>query len=152
MFVSSYSTYIDTNRTPKSQESKKEERSTEGSSFAKKLNANPIKLQQQTQNLPINYVSNYKVLNNQQKLQQDMQQNMQKLKFTKMKTFTNAQAAYSDNTKMFSLLIKPRATLNQTPRIDKKMPPQAQEAKASLMKHQMVNTYIANENYYRITA
>ncbi len=153
MFVSSYSTYIDTNRTSKSQESKKEQQiSKEESSFAQKLNATPTKLHTQTLNLPINYVSNYKVLHNQQKLQQDMQQNMQKLKFSKMKTFTNAQVAYSDNTKMFSLLIKPRATLNQTPRIDKKMPLQAQEAKTSLMKHQMVNTYIANENYYRITA
>ena len=152
MFVSSYTTFIDTSRTPKSQESKKEERSTQSSSFAKKLNLTPTKLHTQTQNLPINYISDYKVLNNQQKLQQDAQQNMQKLKFTKIKAFDSAKNTYSDNSKIFSLLIKPKATLNQTPRIDTKMPPQAQEAKTSLMKHQMINTYIANENYYRITA
>ncbi len=152
MFVSSYTTFIDTNRTPKSQESKKEERRTESSSFTKALDPQPTKLQTQTLHLPINYISDYKVLNNQQKLQQDMQKNTQKLKFSKMKTFDSAKNAYSDNSKIFSLLIKPKATLNQTPRIDTKMPPQAQEAKESIMKHKMVNAYIANENYYRITA
>jgi len=152
MFVSSYSTYIDTNRTHKSQETQKEERKTEGSSFAKKLNPNPTQINKQSASLPINYVSDYKVLNNQQKLQQSMQNDMQKLKFSKMKTFDSAKNAYSDNSKIFSLLIKPKATLDQTPRVDKKMPTEAQKAKESIMKHKMINTYIANENYYRITA
>lgn len=149
MFVSSYSTYVDTNRLQKSQ---KEERKTDGSDFAKKLNLNPAKLQQSSTNIPINYISDYKVLNNQQRLQQETQQNTQKLKFSKIKAFDSAKTAYRDNTKIFSLLIKPKATLDQTPRIDEKMPPNAQEAKESIMKHEMVNAYIANENYYRITA
>jgi len=152
MFVSSYSTYIDTNRLQKSQETQKEERKSDSSAFAKKLNLNPAKLQQSSANIPINYISDYKVLNNQQRLQQETQQNTQKLKFTKIKAFDSAKTAYSDNTKIFSLLIKPKATLNQTPRVDKKMPLNAQEAKESIMKHEMVNAYIANENYYRITA
>jgi len=152
MFVSSYSTYIDTNRLQKSQETQKEERKTDSSAFSKQFSVNPAKLPKSTGNLPVNYISNYKVLNNQQKLQQDTQQNMQKLKFSKIKAFDSAKNAYSDNTKIFSLLIKPSATLDQTPRIDKKMPPKAQEAKEVIMKHEMVNTYLENDNYYRITA
>ena len=152
MFVSSYNTYIDTNRLQKSKETQKEERQTDNSAFSKQLKFNPASLQKPTGNFPVNYISDYKVLNNQQKLQQDEQQNMQKLKFSKIKAFDSAKTAYTDNTKLFSLLIKPKATLDQTPKIDKKMPANAQEAKESIMKHQMVNTYIANENYYRITA
>ena len=152
MFVSSYSTYIDTNRLQKSQETQKEEKKTENGAFSKKLNLNLSSLQKSTVNFPINYISDYKVLNNQQKLEQDVAQNRQKQKFSKIQSFDNAKTAYSDNTKIFSLLVKPRATLNQTPRIDKKMPQNAQEAKESIMKHEMINTYIANENYYKITA
>jgi hypothetical protein len=152
MFVSSYSTYIDTNRLQKSQETQKEERKTDSSAFSKQLKFNPTALQKSTGNIPINYISDYKVLNNQQKLQQDTEQNMQKLKFSKIKAFDSAKTAYTDNTKIFSLLVKPSATLDQTPKVDKKMPPKAQEAKEAIMKHQMVNTYLANENYYRITA
>ena len=152
MFVSSYSTYVDTNRLQKSQETKKEERKTDSSAFAKQLKFNPNAPQKQTNQFPVNYISDYKILSNQQKLQQETQQNAQKLKFTKIKAFDSAKNAYTDNTKIFSLLIKPKATLNQTPRIDKEMPPQAQEAKESIMRHQMLNTYIANENYYKKTA
>lgn len=152
MFVSSYSTYIDTNHLQKSKETQKEERKTDSSAFAKQLKFNPNAPQKQANQFPVNYIADYKVLSNQQKLQQETQGNMQKLKFSKLKAFDSAKNAYSDNTKIFSLLIKPKATLDQTPRIDKKMPAQAQEAKESIIRHQMVNTYISNDNYYKITA
>jgi hypothetical protein len=152
MFVSSYSTYVDTNTLQKSKETQKEERKSESSAFAKQLKFNPNALQKQANQSPINYISDYKVLSNQQKLQEQTQHNMQKLKFSKLKAFDSAKSAYSANTKIFSLLIKPKATLDQTPRIDKKMPAEAQEAKESIIRHQMVNTYIANDNYYKITA
>jgi len=53
---------------------------------------------------------------------------------------------------MFSLLVKPKQTINQTPKIDQKMPIEAQDAKESVIRSTMVNAYIANDNYYRITA
>ena len=150
MYVSSYSTYINTNNSEKVQRERQVPQKESNDSFAKLLpTANKI-LNNSTK-LPVDYVSNSKVLSNQQKLQEETQNNS-KMKFSKIKAFVSAKDAYSDNSKIFSLLIKPSATLDQTPKVDKKMPKAAQDAKEAIMKHTMVNTYIANENYYKITA
>ena len=151
MYVSSYSTYINSSSSDKVQKEKDIPQKETKSSFASKISDTPATVLNNSSKLPVNYVSNYKVLNNQQKLQEETQNNS-KLKFSKIKAFVSAKDAYSDNSKIFSLFLKPSATLDQTPKIDKKMPPKAQEAKEAIMKHTMVNTYIANDNYYKITA
>lgn len=151
MYVSSYSTYINSSSSDKVQKESDIPQKETKSSFASKLSDTPATVLNNSSKLPINYVSNYKVLNNQQKLQEETQNNS-KLRFSKIKAFVSAKDAYTDNSKIFSLFLKPSATLDQTPKIDKKMPPKAQEAKEAIMKHTMVNTYIANDNYYKITA
>ena len=151
MYVSSYSTFVNTNSSQKVQREREIPQKESKTSFASKLSPTPDKVLNNTSKLPINYVSNYKVLNNQQKLQEETQNNS-KLRFSKIKAFVSAKDAYTDNSKIFSLLVKPSATLDQTPKIDKKMPQKAQDAKEAIMKHTMVNTYIANDNYYKITA
>jgi len=154
MFVSSYSTYINPNSTEKISREKNEEYKKSSSSFSEKLASKPVEAFSETSLFPINYVSNYKVLNNQQKLQESYQntKNSEKLKFSKFNKLSNAKSAYSENTKLFSLHVKPNITLDQTPKIDKNSPKNHQEAKEQAIRHTMINTYIANENYYKITA
>jgi len=152
MYVSSYSTFINTSSSDRVQREREEPKREGKSSFASNLVKPSTKLLGNSASLPINYVSNYKVLNNQQKLQQDTQQNMEKMKFSKIKAFDSAKNPYTDNTKLFSLLIKPSATLDQTPKIDKKMPQNAQEAKEKFLRNEMINAYVSNDSYYRITA
>ena len=53
---------------------------------------------------------------------------------------------------MFPIIKKPAFTLSQTPKIDEKLPLDVQEAKEKTLRHTMLNTYISNDNYYRITA
>jgi len=151
MFVSSFSTYINTESTARTQQNKVRESKNSTKSFETKLLSKTVKNVDTSPKFPINYISNYKSLNNQQKLQENPQ-NSEKTKFLKLEAKTEAKNAYSNNSKIFSLILPPRATLDQTPRIDKKLPENIQNIKEKNLRHTMVNTYISNENYYRVTA
>jgi hypothetical protein len=155
MFVSSYNTYVNTNATQRTQKERTDTPSEKASSFSTKLSgisapiADVLALKNQ---LPVNYVSDYKVLSNQHKLQQSNGQELAKTKFTQITAQQSAKVAYSDNSQLFSLLTKPKITLDQTPKLNTKLPQKAQEAQEKTLRHTMINTYIANENYYKITA
>jgi len=156
MFVSSYSTYISTNSSQRAEKERVDSTKTKSTSFENKFSAlnsaatKSIAVAQH--NLPVNYVSNYKVMNNQQKLHEQTQQTAQKEKFTKLSGMSSAKIAYKENSTMFSFLIKPKTTLDQTPALDKTLPSKAQETQEKSLRHAMINTYVTNENYYRITA
>lgn len=151
MFVSSFSTYISTNSSNKGGAYKERELKESSESFNNELSRSTILKPYINSNLPIDYVSNYKSFNNQQKLHEQLQdQNSDELK--KLSIFSGAKIAYEENTKMFSLVKKPTFTLSQTPKIDESMPRDLQEAKEKTLRYTMLNTYIANENYYRVTA
>jgi hypothetical protein len=153
MFVSSYNTYISTDTSNKSQRERVDTSKERKSSFDTKLLNNDSKNIVATNNkLPLSYISNYKALSNQQKLQEDLNQNFAKTKFTKINKINNALSAYMENSTMFPLLQKPKLTLNQTLKTDKKLPQDTQKAKESIIRRDMINTYIANDNYYKITA
>jgi hypothetical protein len=154
MYVSSYNTYVSTNSSEKTQRNQTQNTKESSSNFSSKLSlSTPQKsLSQHTQQLPVNYISNYKSLNNQQRLQEDFNKNTQTKKFTKIATMQSAKNAYSENSVLFASLRVPKITLSQTPTVDKKLSLKAQEAQKNALKHTMVNTYIANENYYKITA
>lgn len=156
MFVSSYNTYIDTNASAQVQK-ERAQNSKESSAVFKthihsQMQTDKETLSSQKSQLPLSYVSNYKVMNNQQKLQDAKLNNEQSEKFTKISNQKSANSAYVENSTLFSLVLKPKATLNQTPSVNTTLPPKAQEAQESLLKNKMVNTYIANDNYYKITA
>lgn len=142
MFVSSYNTYIDTGTTKRAQDERSESLKKPSSTFESKLlatNSSEVLLDKK---LPLNYISNYKALNNRQKLEhQELTQNPAKMKFSKLTAMSSASSAYAENTKMFSLIQKPKQTINQTPKLDSNLP-----------KVQMINAYISNDNYHRITA
>ena len=151
MYVSSFSTYINTESTARTQQNRVSDSKSSVESFETKLLSKTVKNVDTSPKFPINYISNYKSLNNQQKLQENPQSN-EKTKFLKLEAEAEAKNAYSDNSKIFSLILAPRATLDQTPIIDKKLPQDIRDIKEKNLRHTMVNTYISNENYYKITA
>lgn len=154
MFVSSYSTYIDTTTTKRVQNDKEDTKKKESKSpFDTKLLQNISKDVNIGKEIPLNYISNYKALNNRQKLlQQDSQLTKSKMTFTKLSSMDSASIAYTTNSKMFSLVQKPKQTINQTPRVDKNLKEVTQEKQEALMRTKMIKAYVSNENYYRITA
>jgi hypothetical protein len=151
MFVSSYNTYVNTTNSTKSSELRRSDDKEKSDSFSKSLSDSTILKPYNDKNLPINYISNYKSFHNHQRLQEHLQsQNEYNLK--QLNTLNSAKIAYDENSKMFPLAKKPSSSLSQTPKIDEKLPPKDQEAKEKVIRHVMVNTYISNDNYYRITA
>jgi len=151
MFVSSFSTYVHTANTNKSGDFKKSDEKEKSESFSKSLSDLTILKPYSDKSLPINYISNYKSFHNHQKLQEHLE-SQSEYKLKQLSTLNSAKIAYDENSKMFSLARKPSLSLSQTPKIDEKLPRQEQEAKEKTLRHSMINTYISNDNYYRITA
>lgn len=165
MFVSSYSTYINTNASDKIQKERSDAQKTITSSFESALESQTVdkslSIIPARNQLPVNYISNYKALNNQQKLQREQTlegdipkettKSVAQTKFTALSTLQVAQVAYKENFQLFPLRTKPKVTLSQTPKLS------SSDSKESLLqqktlRHIMVNTYIANDSYYKITA
>jgi len=151
MFVSSYNTYISTNNSQKDTNQKIDKPKASASSFDSKLKQNEVLESKNTQNLPITYISNYKAFSNKQKLQEEFQ-NKDAAKYTKINAIKSAKEAYKDNSIMFSLFLEPKATQSQTPSIDATLPSDLQKLQEKQLRHTMVNTYLANDKYYQITA
>jgi len=151
VFVSTYSTYIGSNSSNKTDSYKIKEPKSESESFSKELSSSAIVKSHTNKNLPIDYISNYKSFNNQQKLQEQLQ-TQSELQLKHLTTTINAKAAYDGNITMFSLVRKPALPLNQTPKIDERLPRDIKEIKEKNLRHVMVNTYEANDRYFQITA
>ena len=154
MFVSSYSTYIDTTTTKHIQNERNDtEKKVSKVPFESKLLQNVSKNVNVGNSIPLNYISNYKALNNQQKLSnQELLQEKAKTKFTKLSSMDSASVAYTSNSRMFSLVQKPKQTIDQTPRVDANLTSPAQEKQETFLRTKMINAYVSNENYYNITA
>jgi len=151
MYVSSFSTYVtsDSPRKTQSDYPKKSQSTTE--SFKAELLSKTVNSTDNSLKLPINYISNYKTLNNQQKLQIEPQSSNE-VEFAKLQSINSAKSAYDDNSKIFSLLLVPKPALEQTLTVDKRLPQEIQNVQEENLRSSMINTYISNENYYRITA
>ena len=151
MFVSSYSTYINTSTSDKTNKLKIDTQKDELKPFSSELSKSTSVETYSVKKLPIDYVSNYKTFNNQQKMQdQTIIQEEQKLK--KISTLNSAKTAYEDNSKIFSPFKKPTVTLSQTSQSDRRQPKNIQDIQISNLKNTMLNTYIENDSYYKITA
>jgi hypothetical protein len=150
MFVSSYSTYIDTTKINRLKKPINTQDKNFSEKFSKELSKSII-IPKATQSFPIDYVSNYKTFQNQQKLNYNFK-NQDLAKFIKDSTQQNAKTSYTQNSKMFSLIQKPLGTLNQTPKIDKTLPSNLQELKKHFIRRDMINTYISNQSYYNLTS
>jgi len=73
--------------------------------------------------------------------------------FQKIKNYTNAKVAYNQSDVIFSLMQKPKSAIGSTKAtLDFTLPKEAQKAKETLFRKEMINTYLENDNYYKITA
>ena len=148
MFVSSYNTYLTQKPSTKIEENT-QKKATKGFLTQKQPFATQLQKEVSASiKIPINYISNYKSLYNQQLLQQQNSLNKEylKTKFSKINKMTKAENAYNENLQLFSLLQKPKIALVAEPRISKKL------EQNNAIKQKFINTYIANDNYYKITA
>lgn len=153
MFVSTYSTFVQTHSLDKTQKNREFESSREPFprylELDKEHSKNSIAISSTPKKeLPLSYISNYKVINNQQKLQNKNEQTKEITRFEQIHTQKSAQSAYSQNSVLFASLRTPKLTLSQTPYIDPKLPAALQQAQEKMLKREMISTYRANQNYY----
>ncbi|WP_373069350.1 hypothetical protein [Sulfurimonas sp.] len=156
MFVSTYSTYLNANSVNKSAK----ERELNSSSSSSKLFENALKTSTLSSNkplvnIPVNYISHNKIMSTKERLNEQLKQNSIEAniqKFTNINSKIHAPSSYADNTKMFSLMLKEQQTLKGKDPINKDLPKEIQELKESNLRTTMVNTYLENDKYYRITA
>ncbi len=151
MFVSSYTTYVSANTSDKINQKHIDNKKDESKLFATKLLETQVQKLHTNKNLPIDYVHNYKSFNNQQKLQEGIK-TPDEIKFQKAKDMKNAKSAYEENSKIFSLLKKPTMTLSNINSLGNSLPQNIQEIKNKNLQNIMVNTYLENDKYYKITA
>lgn len=153
MFVSTYSTFIQNHSLDKTHKNREFDSSKESFSRYSELQKEHSKKLAELPNtpkkeLPLNYISNYKAINNQQKLQHKEEETKQNTRFKQIHTQKSAQSAYSENSILFASLRKPKLTLSQTPSIDTKLPSSLQQAQEKILKREMISTYLANQNYF----
>lgn len=144
MFVSSYNTYIGTNANEKINKPNFDSQKTQNKSFANSLQSSSILVAYDSKNIPINYISNYKSFYNKQKLQDNQEKTKDELEFKKISDFKNAKISYENNSNLFSFMRVPKSSINQTPKIN--------QVNILNVRHTMVNTYLANDKYYQISA
>ena len=154
MFVSSYNTYIHTNTTDKSNKTKDSSVPKNNSkSFASKLHHTSQLASSHIKNTPINYINNSKIFNNRQKLQQNMESRKELTNVNKFNTIASqntAKVSYIANSIMFSIVAKPKPSLaNNT---HSTLTSKKDENILLKEKVSAINTYLANDRYYRITA
>jgi hypothetical protein len=156
MFVSSYSTYIQTNASNKNVRQKESEYENR-SAFSSKLYEKTPAVATNGASLPVDYIAKNNnfytklFLENHQD-QQSAQTKELTHKFIDQSTLQDAKKAYTQAPKMTSLFRETFLALDKTQLEEAKPSQNTQDFKDAKMRKLMINTYIANENYYKITA
>jgi len=160
MFVSSYKTYLPVPSATKSEVPK----AKEGTLSQEKNNTfSPLLSTQEPQQQKLQertFQDSQQESPQQQKapssytLLRQKEQNPELRSFSSMKKLQDAQNAYTASSQStFAFLSKPKNALATTPSTaPSALPQEAKTAKESFLRAEMVNTYVENENYYRITA
>ncbi|MBU1659491.1 hypothetical protein KKG72_10655 [bacterium] len=161
MFISSYNTYASSGTSDKGRRYDADKRLEDVSLYFKRTDSAERK-SDNSFNLPVNYIlkRNFDTKLEPEFQKQQLQNPKEQdsihdtiKKFTNYQTLQNAKTAYEENSKLFSIFSKkPHLTQNQTPNTDKRLPKDIQEIKEKNMRNTMVNTYLANDKYYQITA
>jgi uncharacterized protein YcbK (DUF882 family) len=158
MFVSSYSTFIPTALSDRTN-SIKETKNREGSSFEERLSKETL-APKRVANFPVDYVAKNSGFWQKYEVQREIQKNTQESKEEKktslqnVQKFQSAEQAYSEGVKKFAFVLRntKATTIDQTPKIDATLPSEIQEIKESKLRHTMVNTYLSNDRYYQLTS
>lgn len=148
MFISTYNTYINTDTSEKLHKASVSKYKDKSEAFAPELLVDKVSTPNTSKSLPVDYVSNYKFIYN----QQEQTKNQDVIKFKKIKDMSVAKTAYEDNSAVFSLIKKPTVTFSEPVKSTKELPQNIQELKEHNLRNVMVNTYLANDKYYQITA
>lgn len=152
MFVSSYSTYISSSNIEKNDRYKTKESSSstsQSASFEDILHSDAASKNSLSEPLFTNYIASYRFLTSKEKFQQDFSNSFE---YKKLNTQNSAKSAYEESTKPFSYFKSAAFTFDLTPKIDKNEPKEIQTSKEKALRKSMINTYIANDNYYRVTS
>jgi len=146
MFIHSYATYISPYTTTKATPQKEESTLKKSNSFslkkADKEQNQPSVLKQALQKEALfpNYI-----------FFQQQKSNKELVQFGAIKKYQDAKSAYKENSKMYSLAQKPQNIISGIKK-DLIVTQNLQSIKESLTRKEMINTYVENETYYRITA
>lgn len=152
MFVSSYSTYISSSNVEKNDKYKTRESASstsQSTSFEDILHSDVTSKTTLSEPLFTNYIASYRFLTSKEKFQQDFSNT---LEYKKLNTQNSAKNAYEESTKPFSYFKSTAFTFDLTPKIDKNEPKEIQASKEKALRKSMINTYMANDNYYKITS
>ena len=143
MFIASYATYVPTLSATKSSSPNDKYSLTKApiNKVERTLQKEEERLEEST---PI--ITKYRIF-------EQAQNNKNILLFSNMKAHQDAKIAYAESIQPFSTMKQPK-TPQQKPLAlyNVQLSKEAQSVKESILKEQMVNTYIENENYYRVTA
>lgn len=142
MFIASYASYLPVHSSTKSNQTDSKYISAEDTinQFTKHLQQQPESLQ------------NFSQITPKYSLFEEAQKNKNILQFSTIKKRQDAEKAYSENIQLFPIMKKQKPILQKPFTTTLHLPKEAQSAKESILKKQMVNTYRENEDYYRITA
>ncbi len=142
MFIASYTTYIPTIPATKTNSTKEKDFRPKTDIFAeKKSTPEKTEIPQELNKT----ISSYNLYNKEKNKNLDL--------YEKIKTLQNAQTAYKETTQPFSSMRKPKAPQqNSFSTLSLTLPKEAKTAQEQLLKIKMVNTYIQNDNYYKVTA
>ncbi|MBU1217399.1 hypothetical protein KJ870_03225 [bacterium] len=156
MFVSSYSTYIQTNTNDKNVK-QKDVSYGKDSGFSSKLLKESVADTAKNASLPVDYIArnnNFytKLFLEEHQDEQSAQTKELTHKFIDQSTLQDAKKAYTQAPKMTSLFRETFLALDKTQLAEAKPSQNTQDFKDAKMRKLMINTYIANENYYKITA
>lgn len=145
MYVASYVTYISPFQSTKVNIQKDESAEKKGANFSFQHNKQTT---DSLKTIPFTpkkaYLPSYNFLRQQQA-------NQELESFEKIKKYQDAKLAYKENSTLYSLAQRPKSVIGGT-KPNLQISKEAQEAKQTLAKKEMVNIYTQNENYYRITA
>ena len=141
MYISSYNTYIDSSTSQRVQKNSDESSKKTSTLFKLNPNSETQVLNSSLDKLPINYISNYKALSTKQRLEETFQKTTSKSIFSTINKNNTAQTSYSENSRIFSLILKPKQTLDQTPKIDFSLNQEVQKGHEGIIREAMINTY-----------
>lgn len=157
MFVSSYNTYIHTNKS-QATEKQVQDREKQTTSFSTRLFQKSSTQALESSASSVDYIAKNNAFWQKVELQRHQNDTLGKDFLEKTKQFegqkklSSAKQAYAEGTKFFSLSPKQVNSLDLTPKIDKKLPDDIKELKEQMIRNLMINTYVANDRYYKITA
>ncbi|MDD2906873.1 MAG: hypothetical protein WBK95_08105 [Sulfurimonas sp.] len=152
MFVSSYTTYVQTSTQNKPSQSKEYD-SKNSSGFSTKLSQKTSETTFQKPAVALDYISKNNTFYTKLVLEKNLDEQSRETKelsnkFTQQSVLQDAKTAYSQAPKVTSFFREALNSFTKTQESESPISDQTQELQEKQMRKLMINTYTANENYY----